>query len=108
MLYAQLHALLCTHNPCTNIVRGSKNLESLFRLLAPAGLSLYSQNTNYYYFYKRGKYFTASRNLITSPFIMEDYHFRDLRYYSYRIVRPARPLKRASLKLPLWKRILLY
>ena len=108
MLYTQLHALLCTHNPCTNIVRGSKNLESLFRLLAPAGLSLYSTNTNYYYFYKRGKYFTASRNLITSTFIMENYHFKDLRYDSYRIVRPARPLKRASLQLPLWKRILLY
>lgn len=108
MLYAQLHALLCTHNPCMSTVRGSKNLIPLFKLLAPAGLSLYCPNTNYYYFYKRGKYFTASRNLINCPEIMESYHFVDLKYYSYRIVRPARPLKRASLKLPLWKRILLY
>lgn len=108
MLYAQLHALLCTHNPCMSTVRGSKNLILLFKLLAPAGLSLYCPNTNYYYFYKRGKYFTASRNLINCPEIMESYHFVDLKYYSYRIVRPARPLKRASLKLPLWKRILLY
>lgn len=108
MTYTQLRSLLCTHNPCTNIVRGSKNLESLFRLLAPAGLSLYHPGTHCYYFYKRGKYFIASRNLINYPEIMKDYHFDDLRYYSYHIVRPARPLKRASLKLPLWKRILLY
>lgn len=108
MLYAQLRSLLCTHNPCMSTVRGSKNLMSLFELLAPAGLSLYCPNTRCYYFYKRGKYFTASRNLINSPEIMESYHFVDLKYYSYRIVRPARPLKRASLKLPLWKRILLY
>lgn len=108
MIYTQLRSLLCTHNPCTNIVRGSKNLESLFRLLAFAGLSLYCPNTNYYYFYKRGKYFTASRNSINHPTIMESSNFEDLRYYSYRIVRPARPLKRISLKLPLWKRILLY
>lgn len=108
MLYTQLHALLCTHNPCTNIVRGSKNLESLFRLLAPAGLSLYYPGTHCYYFYKRGKYFMASRNHINHPTIMESCDFEDLKYYSYRIVRPARPLKRASLKLPLWKRILLY
>lgn len=108
MIYTQLHALLCTHNPCMSTIHGSKNLESLFRLLAPAGLSLYCPNTNYYYFYKRGKYFTASRNFINCPELMKDYHFDDLRYYSYRIVRPARPLKRASIKLPLWKRILLY
>lgn len=108
MIYAQLHALLCTHNPCMSTIRGSKNLESLFRLLAPAGLSLYCSFTGYYYFYKRGKYFIASRSLINHPTIMESYHFEDLRFYSYRIVRPARPLKRASLKLPLWKRILLY
>lgn len=108
MIYVQLHALLCTHNPCTNIVRGSKNLESLFRLLAPVGLLLYCPNTSYYYFYKRGKYFIASRNFINYQEIMESSHFIDLRYHSYRIVRPARPLKRASIKLPLWKRILLY
>lgn len=108
MFYAQLHALLCTHNPCMNTIRGSKNLESLFRLLAPAGLSLYCPITNDYYFYKRGKYFTAPRNSINCQEIMESYHFVDLKYYAYRIVRPARPLKRASLKLPLWKRILLY
>lgn len=108
MIYAQLHALLCTHNPCMSTIRGSKNLESLFRLLAPAGLSLYDPGTHCYYFYKRGKYFTASRNFINCPESMERYHFDDLRYYSYRIVRPARPLKRVSLKLPLWKRILLY
>lgn len=108
MIYAQLHALLCTHNPCMSTIHGSKNLQSLFRLLAPAGLSLYCPNTSYYYFYKRGKYFTASRNLINYPKLMKDHHFDDLRHYSYRIVRPARPLKRVSLKLPLWKRILLY
>lgn len=50
----------------------------------------------------------ASRNHINHPTIMESCDFEDLKYYSYRIVRPARPLKRASIKLPLWKRILLY
>lgn len=108
MTYTQLHAILCTNNPCMSTIRGSKDLESLFRLLAPAGLSLYCLDTNYYYFYKCGKYFTASRNLINCPVIMKSYHFGDLRYDSYRIIRPARPLKRISLKLPLWKRILLY
>ena len=91
MTYTQLRSLLCTHNPCTNIVRGSKNLESLFRLLAPAGLSLCHPGTRCYYFYKRGKYFTASRNSINYPTIMTSCDFDDLRYYSYRIVRPARP-----------------
>lgn len=108
MTYTQLRSLLCTHNPCMNIVRGSKDLESLFRLLAPAGLSLYHPYDSCYYFYKRGKYFMASRSSINHPTVMASYDFDDLRYYSYRIVRPALPLKRASLKLPLWKRILLY
>lgn len=108
MTYTQLRSLLCTHNPCMSTVRGSKNLISLFKLLAPAGLSLYHPNTRCYYFYKRGKYFTTSRDFINTPTTMKDYHFADLYYGSYRIVRPARPLKRASLKLPLWKRILLY
>lgn len=108
MTYTQLRSLLCTHNPCMSTVRGSKNLISLFKLLAPAGLSLYYPGTHCYYFYKRGKYFIAYRRSINNPTIMESWDFEDLKYYSYRIVRPARPLKRASLKLPLWKRILLY
>lgn len=108
MFYTQLRSLLCTHNPCMSTVRGSKNLISLFKLLAPAGLSLYCPNTRCYYFYKRGKYFITSRNSINNPTIMAYYNFEDLDYGMYRIVRPARPLKRASLKLPLWKRILLY
>ena len=108
MTYTQLRSLLCTHNPCMSTVHGSKDLISLFRLLAPAGLSLYCPNTRRYYFYKRGKYFIASRGSINNPTIMASYNFEDLDYGVYRIVRPARPLKRAFLKLPLWKRILLY
>lgn len=108
MLYTQLRSLLCTHNPCMSTVRGSKNLIPLFKLLAPAGLSLYCPNTRRYYFYKRGKYLIASRNSINNPTIMTFYDLEDLEDGIYRIVRPARPLKRASLKLPLWKRILLY
>ena len=108
MTYTQLRSLLCTHNPCMSSIRGSKNLISLFRLLAPAGLSLYRPHTRYYYFYKHGKYFIASRDHINNPKTMVSYDFEDLDYGTYRIVRPARPLKRASLKLPLWKRILLY
>ena len=108
MLYTQLRALLCTHNPCMSTIRGSKDLVSLFRSLAPAGLSLYRPYTREYYFYKHGQYFTAHRSSINYPTTMKYYHFEALEYDSYRIVRPARPLKRASLKLPLWKRILLY
>lgn len=108
MTYTQLRSLLCTHNPCMSTIHGSKNLVSLFRLLAPAGLSLYRPKTRCYYFHKRGKYFIAFRDHINNPTIMGSYDFEDLDYDTYRIVRPARPLKRASLKLPLWKRILLY